>query len=55
VYDLKGALVTAEVKAVQLPVHFEVSMPQAAPGTYILKATDASGKMIASSSITKSE
>lgn len=54
VYDLKGALVTAEVKAGNAG-SFEVTMPQAVPGTYILKATDASGKMIASSSITKSE
>ncbi len=54
VYDLKGALVPAEVKSSTTSA-FEISMPQAAPGTYVLKAIDASGKLIASSSITKSE
>ncbi|MBK8658074.1 MAG: T9SS type A sorting domain-containing protein [Bacteroidetes bacterium] len=54
IYDLKGALVPAEVKNSNAGA-FEIAMPQAAPGTYILKAVDAAGKMIASSTITKSE
>ncbi len=54
VYDLKGALVPAEVKTVN-PGAFEISMSQAIAGTYLVKAVDAAGKIIAGSSVTKSE